>query len=112
MSVLGSRSNLRPLPLQGGGWEGVIQSRRFNGMEDGVEHAIEILPDLRVPETEHTKPAGCEPGVAPAILCSTLIEAMRFAIELDDDAERWAVEVEDVGTHRMLSSEANAIHLG
>jgi hypothetical protein len=67
MPVLGNRISQHPLPLKGGGREGVSFPCRINGVEDGFEHAIEILSNLRVPEAKNAKPTGSEPSVPTTV---------------------------------------------
>jgi hypothetical protein len=112
MPLLLDRYNLRPLPLKGGGWEGVASPRRGDDVIDGLKYAIEILPDLRVPKTENAKTARREPCVPTTVGCGPLIETMLVAVELDNDPERRAIKVEDVRTHRMLPPKVLAGHLG
>jgi len=52
------------------------------------------------------------PGVPDRVAFRLIALPMDIAVDFDRQARRRAEEVEDVGAHRMLSTEAQAVELG
>ena len=94
-----------PLSQREGDWIGIptnagrLQRRRHFG-----EHAVGIRQHLVVPESQDGIAFVPEPAVASRIVCSLHL-AMLVAIDFHDQPGRRAVEIDNVGTDRLLTPE-------
>ena len=89
-----------PLPLAGRGWGWGSKS-----INDSVHDAIDILSDIRIPDTKDTKALIPEVALASRILGDLYVRAVSTAVNLDDKPVGEASEVDDEAIYRHLPPE-------
>ncbi|HTT82489.1 MAG TPA: hypothetical protein VMF67_03325, partial [Rhizomicrobium sp.] len=77
---------------------------------DGVEHAVEILVNLVVPESHDAEAAMAQPGIAPRIMLSLVVAGVRRTVDFDHKPDRQTNEVHNIRTYRVLSAKAVSVH--
>jgi hypothetical protein len=78
-------------------------------VEDEPKHAVHIAENVRSGNPKNFNTLLAQPKIlclVPSRLNPTI---MCFAIDLDREHRRFAIEVEDIGAHRMLSAELEAV---
>src|SRR6185437_14382629 len=78
-------------------------------LENGQDHAIRIRQHVIVPEPHNTTAARFQPARPPCVVI--LKYRMLATIDFDDELCRGAEEVDDVGSDRLLPTEAEAVEL-
>ena len=76
--------------------------------EDGLHDAVEVVHDLARGYAQSKNALARHPGVAPRVVQGLVAKSVTFAIDLDRQVRAGAVEIEDVGTQRMLTAELQA----
>src|SRR5207248_1431632 len=105
--IFGCRS-LFPPPLAGGGWgEGAFT---HHGV-DPIHHAVYVLKDVDIPESEHTKVLIVEPFRPTAVVFGMRQLCVLAAIYLNDKSSRQTNEVAEKRTEWKLAAETEAMKL-
>jgi hypothetical protein len=73
--------------------------------KDGFRHRIALLHHVNVPKTKHAIPPRFQEAAALFIRGGDFIHTMLAAIQFDNELCRWAKEIGDIGTDRLLTAE-------
>jgi hypothetical protein len=81
----------------------------LNGSEDRIEHALEILEDLNIPEPQDAVALTGKPSVTQLVCGSIRSKAVLLTIEFDDQTRSMTHEIGDIPAHRDLPSHVQRL---
>ena len=96
---------LTSLPPCGGGSGWGVQ----DSCTDAFQNSVRFLENIRIPEPEHSEALRDEPPCAPLVLFDC--PGVLASVDLDHQPSLEAGEINDVGTHRNLTTETVAFDL-
>lgn len=85
--------------------------RRWQRIEDGLHHAVEVTIDVGIPEVQHTEALAAQDNTTLPIGGEMCRHGVLLAIGVDDELRRQADEVYDIAADRRAPPEVIAAQL-
>ena len=97
-------------PPSRGGWKGALQRRRvpFQRAYDCLDDEARIPQDVAVRKSKDTESLPGKPLSPTSVILEMAFITMLIAVELDDELGGRAIEIDDIGPNRLLTTKPNS----